>query len=279
MKHICSTMLLITLASAPALGQKAHEPWPQSDPQDWITIADYPAKEAKGDRSATDYVLQIDQTGAVTSCQASEDLEISPDPVGIYSGFLKLTCSILQHRAKFVPAVDSSGSPLSGTYSGRVIWSKDADKNGHMELLFRSDPPPIAPPMVVPPPPRAQPPNAPAPKSKYVSQIARPIGDPSVWITQADYPTRAMREKREGTVTFKIIVLADGRPGACSIAFSSGHPDLDAATCMLIMRRAHFDRVDDGAQTTISRTYSGRMRWKVPYNGEPEKPLPATDSF
>ena len=275
MRHICSTMLLIALASAPALGQKVHAPWPQSDPQDWITIADYPEKEAKGDRSATDYVLQIDQTGAVTSCHASDGLEISPDPAGIYSEFPKLTCRILQQRAKFVPAVDSSGNASSGTYSGRVVWSKDADRDGHMELVFRSNPPPIAPPMVLPPPPQAQPPTAPAPKSKYGSQIARPIGNPSIWITQADYPTRAMREKREGTVTFKIIVLADGRPGACSIANSSGHPDLDAVTCMIIMRRARFEQVDDGAQTIINRNYSGRIRWKVPYTGEPQKPLPA----
>ncbi|WP_082521262.1 energy transducer TonB [Sphingopyxis sp. Root154] len=63
---------------------------------------------------------------------------------------------------------------------------------------------------------------------------------PVTWVTMGDYPISARREKREGSVEFKVRYGADGWPVGCEIVSSSGHDDLDAMTCQLVQARARF---------------------------------------
>ena len=120
-------------------------------------------------------------------------------------------------------------------------------------------PPPAPPPMVVlPPPPSAPPPPRFTPKGAVAK------GNPANWATTNDYPSRALREEREGTTGFRVTVGPDGRVADCQITSSSGHADLDAATCDNVRRRARFNPAIDGEGNPTTGSYSNRIRWVIP---------------
>ena len=119
--------------------------------------------------------------------------------------------------------------------------------------------PPAAPvtPIVIAPPAPVPPPAAP-PKA------AQPRNNPASWATTNDYPSRALREEREGTTGFRVTVGPDGRVTDCSITSSSGHADLDEAACANITRRARFKPATDGSGNPVQGAYSNRVRWVIP---------------
>lgn len=151
-------------------------------------------------------------------------------------------------------------------------------------------PPPkvIAPPPVVAPPPRidvapaapvidvvpvAPPPPPPAPvfvapaappPPRFTPKAAQPRGRPGDWVTTNDYPSRALREEREGTTGFRLSVGPDGKVTDCQVTSSSGSPDLDAATCDNLRRRARFTPGTDGDGNPTASSYSSRTRWVIP---------------
>lgn len=120
-------------------------------------------------------------------------------------------------------------------------------------------PPPVMPPMVlVPPPPAAPPPP------RFTPKGASPKGNPGNWATTNDYPARALREEREGTTGFRVTVGPDGRVTDCQITSSSGHSDLDQATCDNVRRRARFAPATDGEGNPTTGSYQNRVRWVIP---------------
>ncbi|MBC2653444.1 energy transducer TonB [Novosphingobium flavum] len=120
-------------------------------------------------------------------------------------------------------------------------------------------PPPVPPPPVyIPPAPAAPPPPRFTPKS------AAPKGNPANWATSNDYPSRALREEREGTTGFRVTVGTDGKVTDCQITSSSGTPELDAATCDNVRRRARFTPATDGEGNPTTGTYANRIRWVIP---------------
>ncbi|MEY4953914.1 MAG: hypothetical protein RL299_2338 [Pseudomonadota bacterium] len=121
-------------------------------------------------------------------------------------------------------------------------------------------PPPAAPvvPIIAPPAPVAPPPPRVQPKQPT------PKGNPANWATTNDYPTRALREEREGTTSFRVSVGPDGRVTGCSVTSSSGSPDLDDATCANVTRRARFNPATDGEGQPTTGSYSNRVRWVIP---------------
>ena len=120
------------------------------------------------------------------------------------------------------------------------------------------------------PPPLPSPASIPPPAPRKASQMVSPRGNPGNWVVTADYPIRALREAREGTTGFEVTVGTDGRVTACTIVVSSGSPDLDAATCDLVTRRARFNPATDRAARPIVGTYSNRVRWVIPVGPPPE---------
>ena len=125
-----------------------------------------------------------------------------------------------------------------------------------VQETVREAPPP--PPIVLAPPPSAPPPPRIQPKG------AVPKGNPGSWATTNDYPSRALREEREGTSSFRVSVGPDGRVTDCQITGSSGHADLDAATCDNVRRRARFAPATDGDGNPTTGSYSNRVRWVIP---------------
>jgi len=119
-------------------------------------------------------------------------------------------------------------------------------------------PPPAPPPVILPPPPAAPPPPRFTPKSPA------PKGNPGNWATSNDYPSRALREEREGTTGFRVTVGADGRVTDCQITSSSGSPDLDQTACEKIRQRARFTPATDGDGNPTTGSYQNRVRWVIP---------------
>jgi periplasmic protein TonB len=101
-------------------------------------------------------------------------------------------------------------------------------------------------------------------KPKFTPKPPAPKGNPGNWANTNDYPPRALQQEREGTTGFRVSVGPDGKVTDCQITASSGHADLDAATCSNVKRRARFDPAIDGEGNKVSGSYSNRVRWVIP---------------
>ncbi len=128
-------------------------------------------------------------------------------------------------------------------------------------------PPPYVPmtPTAAPPAPSAPPPPPPPPPPP-VAKRPNPIpkGNPGNWANTSDYPSRALAQEREGTTRFSVTVGPDGRVQSCSITGSSGHGDLDDATCKNIQRRARFEPALDGNGNPTTGRWGSSVRWVIP---------------
>ncbi len=82
---------------------------------------------------------------------------------------------------------------------------------------------------------------------------------PAVELITVDYPVRALREGRQGSVVLALTVGADGRPKSCAITSSSGHVDLDRAACQSAIRLAGFPPVADGSDRQFTRKAEFRI--------------------
>jgi TonB family protein len=92
---------------------------------------------------------------------------------------------------------------------------------------------------------------------------AKPRGNLGNWANTNDYPARALQQEREGTTGFRVTIGIDGRVIECRVTQSSGHDDLDAATCNNVKRRARFEpAVRNGEK--VEGSYSNKVRWRVP---------------
>ena len=92
----------------------------------------------------------------------------------------------------------------------------------------------------------------------------RPATDPGSWVTTDDYPITALRDTHEGTTGFRLTVGPDGLPRRCEVTASSGHAELDDATCRLVMQRARFETQRDDKGVRVGGTYANRIRWQIP---------------
>jgi protein TonB len=130
-------------------------------------------------------------------------------------------------------------------------------------------PPPIQVTPNIPPPapvirivPPAAPPAPPPPR--FTPKGATPRGKPGSWATTDDYPSRALREEKEGVTRFSVQVNAEGRVTSCTVTGSSGTPELDDAACRAISRRARFKPATNGEGEPVAGSYSNSVRWQIP---------------
>lgn len=94
------------------------------------------------------------------------------------------------------------------------------------------------------------------------------------WIRSYDYPSAALSDKREGATEVKIGVAIDGVATSCEVTKSSGHDDLDAATCTAIMRRASFYPATDAKGNFVEGSFTNTIRWQIPEPPpEPKPPI------
>lgn len=102
------------------------------------------------------------------------------------------------------------------------------------------------------------------PKPVDKSKKAVPRGNVGSWANTNDYPSRALNQGREGTTGFRVTIGTDGKVTDCQITSSSGHADLDAATCSNVKRRARFEPAVDSNGNPTTGSYSNRVTWKIP---------------
>ncbi|MGF7152039.1 protein TonB [Sphingomonas zeicaulis] len=134
-------------------------------------------------------------------------------------------------------------------------------------------PPPIQTTAVAPDRPVITPQAAPAPPAPPAAppapRLAQPAvarGDQGSWVTQDDYPPRALREERVGTSAVAWDINTEGRVENCRVTSSSGSPDLDEAACKNITRRARYKPALDNAGNPIRSGASRRVVWRMPDN-------------
>ena len=88
---------------------------PSNDSTRWITTDDYPAGPLRrGVEGTAGYRLSVASSGRVSACEiiaSSGDVQLDA-----------ATCRFITRRARFEPAMDGSGAPVVGTYSGTVRW-------------------------------------------------------------------------------------------------------------------------------------------------------------
>jgi periplasmic protein TonB len=96
------------------------------------------------------------------------------------------------------------------------------------------------------------------------SKPGKPRNNPGSWATTNDYPQRALNQQREGTTGFRVTYDAGGKVTDCQVTSSSGHSDLDQATCSNVKRRARFEPGTDKAGNPTGGSYSSRVTWRIP---------------
>lgn len=72
-----------------------------------------------------------------------------------------------------------------------------------------------------------------------------PVPISQSWASTNDYPSIALMREHEGVAEFKAMVSDDGRVKDCEIIKSTGHSELDDATCTNVKRRGKFDPATD----------------------------------
>lgn len=71
------------------------------------------------------------------------------------------------------------------------------------------------------------------------------------------YPAKSRKLREEGTVHYQVEVNSRGELESCAVTRSSGFSRLDAATCLLLVQRARFERKGE------RYTYNGTVVWKL----------------
>ena len=103
-----------------------------------------------------------------------------------------------------------------------------------------------------------------SPPKKGVESPPVPKSYPGSWASTRDYPSLALQEEREGTSSFLLKVSPKGVVTNCEITETSGHSDLDDATCTNVRLRATFYPAQDKRGKAISGSYANRVRWQIP---------------
>ena len=119
--------------------------------------------------------------------------------------------------------------------------------------------------LVIDPAPRIDPVVQPdPPRPAFTPRAARPSNSPTSWLSNDDYPARALRAEAEGVASYRLIVGTNGRVSACELTRSTGNAQLDAATCDLIQKRARFEAATDDAGAKVVGSFTGSVRWDIP---------------
>ncbi len=125
--------------------------------------------------------------------------------------------------------------------------------------------------IILPPlPPRPQPGTGtdirplPTPAIDFTPVAAKPRNDPGRWLTDSDYKSIWIRKEMVGTARFRLEIAANGKVAGCAITGSTGHSELDAATCSLVSKRARFEPARGGEGQPVAGSYSSSVRWVLP---------------
>lgn len=106
------------------------------------------------------------------------------------------------------------------------------------------------------------PPPAPVPSFDPVS--AKPRNNPGTWLRDTDYKSAWARRELQGVAAFTLDIAATGKVTGCRVTGSTGHGELDAATCDLLQRRAKFEPARGANGEAVAGQFSSSVRWVLP---------------
>lgn len=89
-----------------------------------------------------------------------------------------------------------------------------------------------------------------------------------------DYPRAAYEARAQGITYVRFTVARDGRIKDCAVTRSSGHPELDAVTCRLILRRFVYRPARDAEGRPVEEVVRGQQDWDL----GPEPPERVVDA-
>jgi TonB family protein len=135
------------------------------------------------------------------------------------------TCRILQARARFRPARDSAGHATADSVKGRIRWVLPAEE----------------------------------PDSVEPTEV-----DLDSYISSADYPAEALRQRIEGNVGVELSVSPAGSVSQCRVTRPSGSALLNARTCEIVRARARFVPARDTAGQAVTDVVEGVVHWALP---------------
>jgi TonB family protein len=94
------------------------------------------------------------------------------------------------------------------------------------------------------------------------AERVKPI-DRENWVYASDYPVKLKGVHAIEKVRVALTVSPNGDATACKVLFSSGDAELDAGTCDLLMKRAHFIPAQDMSGRPVGATYETVVAWFV----------------
>lgn len=193
MNSKCVIMSALLIAAAPLAAQQRETPI-----SSWITNADIPPEmPATGKPIPVHVALTISPTGRVSDCRivyTTGDRSLS-----------KLTCALLEQRARYVPAFSTAGEPIKAKDELSISWDLAQER---VEVG----------------------------KQDYGGAI--PANNPSYWVTDLD--TTRLSLKSEVDVEMSFSIARDGSVSTCSVRQPSSNPAADALSCALLKARAKF---------------------------------------
>ena len=120
-------------------------------------------------------------------------------------------------------------------------------------------------------PPVPQPGTAPkadpeplAPVATFDPVSAKPRNNPGEWLRDRDYKSSWVRREYQGIAGFRLDIAASGKVSGCRVTSSTGHPELDEATCQLIQSRARFEPARGKNGEPVAGSFSSSVRWVLP---------------
>ncbi|MBO6768062.1 MAG: TonB family protein [Erythrobacter sp.] len=122
----------------------------------------------------------------------------------------------------------------------------------------------IFPPLPTPSPGLGTAVPTPAPQPSFTPVGAKPRNDPAAWFSDNDYRPAWIRKELTGLATFRLAIAANGRVTGCTVTASTGHGELDAATCRLVSKRARFEPARGGTGEAVAGSYTGSVLWRLP---------------
>ncbi len=102
------------------------------------------------------------------------------------------------------------------------------------------------------------------PEDILLPRPAMPIGDPSLWVSVADYPARSLRLAERGVTGVSLTISRYGRVINCDVVSSSGYVALDDQTCLSLMRRGRFEPAIGEDGKVIEGEFSTAIQWSLP---------------
>jgi TonB family protein len=88
--------------------------------------------------------------------------------------------------------------------------------------------------------------------------------DLTPYITSADYPAEALRQRQQGRIEVKLTIAPNGGVASCRVTQSSGSAALDARTCEIVRERAQSMPWHGDNGSGVANVLTAEIRWTLP---------------